>query len=200
MKKTILAISMAALAQAYAPSSSAAVLDFETLGHAGDWTADAGFVYLEKGFQLDNLTANFPFATWGSNSSFFTGSTALMNDNDAGLTRLTQAGNGAFALYSIDLAAMYPSATEDGVDVTFTGIRTDSSTVTQTFHVLDGAPQTFSFGSFTNLAAVSWTNDAMYHQFDNINVAAVPEPSSYALFLVGLGLMALVARRRAPFH
>ena len=37
----------------------------------------------------------------------------------------------------------------------------------------------------------------MYHQFDNINVAAVPEPESYAMFLAGLGLLGFAARRRA---
>lgn len=196
MKKTILALSLAALAQGFALPSAAAVVDFESLAHADDLITDAGWTYIEKGFQFDNLST-FAFATWGNQSLFFNGSTALMNDNDAGLTRLSQVGNGAFALYSVDLSVTYPNLTEDGVDVSFTGIRNDSSTVTQTFHVLDGAPQTFSFAGFTNLASVRWTNTASYHQFDNINVAAVPEPETYALMLAGLGLIGFAARRRA---
>lgn len=195
MKKPLLALAVAALTQGYALSSSAAVLDFESLSHADELITDAGFLYTEAGFQLANLS-DYGFVTYGNQNLFYSGSTALINDNDAGLTKLTQVGNGAFALYSVDLVGMYPGFTEDGVDVTFTGLKTDGSVLTQSFHVLDGAPQTFSFAGFTNLASVSWTNDAMYHQFDNINVAAVPEPESYAMFLAGLGLMGFIARRR----
>jgi hypothetical protein len=31
---------------------------------------------------------------------------------------------------------------------------------------------------------------------DNVTVTAVPEPETYALFMAGLGLMGLIARRR----
>ncbi len=195
MNKTLLALAVAALAQGYAQVASAAVLDFETLSHADELMAEAGHSYLEDGFVLSNLS-EFSFVTYGTQNPFFSGSTALINDNDAGETRLAQSGNGAFALYSIDLAAMYPGYAEEGVDVTFAGLKMDGSLVTQTFHVADGAPQTFSFSNFNNLASVSWNNDAMYHQFDNINVAAVPEPEGYAMFLAGLGLMGAIARRR----
>lgn len=197
MKKTLLALAVAALTQGYTLTSSAAVLDFESLSHADELVADAGHVYSEDGFVLSNFS-DFGFASYGTLNPFFSGSTALFNDNDAGYTTLVQAGNSAFALYSIDLAAMYPGFAEDGVDVTFAGMKTDGTLVTQSFHVLEGAAQTFSFSDFTNLAYVSWTNDAMYHQFDNINVAAVPEPESYAMFLAGLGLMGAIARRRMP--
>lgn len=196
MKKTLIALGVAMLAQGYALQSSAAVLDFESLAHADDQLADAGWVYLEEGFKLENASAN-AFSTWGSLSPFFSGSTALMNDNDGGLTTLTHASNSAFSLYSVTLSTMFPGISEDGAQVTFSGLRQDNSTVSQTFNIADGAAQTVSFASgFTNLAVVTWTNDASYHQFDNITVAAVPEPETYAMFLAGLGLLGLVARRR----
>lgn len=198
MKKTLLALAVAALTQGYALSASAAaatVIDFESLSHADDGVASAGYVYVEDGFRLTNLS-DFEFSTYGSDNLFYSGSTALINDNDGGFTLLTKVGRGAFSLYSIDLATIAPYYTEDGADITFLGVRLDNTTVTQTFHIADGATQTFSFTDFTNLATVSWTNTAMYHQFDNINVAAVPEPENYAMLLAGLGLMGFVARRR----
>ena len=41
------------------------------------------------------------------------------------------------------------------------------------------------------------TSDSYGSSLDNIQVSAVPEPSSYALMFGGLGLMGFVARRRA---
>lgn len=198
MKKTILAIAVALCVQTFALESSAATLTFESLASA-DGNFAVGTIYTEAGFELDDVTTTaYGFSTWGSANPFFSGSTALMNDNDAGITKLTQVGGGAFKLASIDLTVMYPGLTGDGaVAVTFTGTKMDHSTVTATFDVNDGAPQTFSFSGFTNLSSVTWSDNATYHQFDNINVAAVPEPETYAMLLAGLGLMGFVARRRA---
>ena len=198
MKKTILTFAVAMFAQGYAVQASAATLTFESLASADD-NFSVGTSYTESGFKLDDITttSNFGFATWGSTSPFFSGSTALMNNNDAGLTKLTQVGGGAFQLNSVDLTVMYPGLTGDGaVAVTFAGTKLDGSIVTQTFSVNDGAPQTFTFSGFTNLSQVTWQDSATYHQFDNINVVAVPEPESYAMFLAGLGLMGFAARRR----
>jgi hypothetical protein len=198
MKRTILALAVALCAQGFAVQASAATLSFESLASADDNTS-VGRTYVEQGFKLDDITMTsaYGFATWGSSNMFFSGSTALMNNNDAGITRLTQVGGGAFNLASVDLTVMYPGLTGDGnVAVTFTGTKLDNSTVMQSFNVNDGAPQTFTFTGFTNLASVSWADNATYHQFDNINVAAVPEPETYAMFLAGLGLMGFVARRR----
>ena len=197
MKKTVFALAVAALLGASA-QASATTLTFDALSAADDNFA-VGTSYVEQGFQFDDLTpAAYGFAAWGSLSPFSTGSTALINNNDGGLTRLAQVGGAAFNLVSIDLAAMYPGLTGDGaVTVTFTGTRADHSTVTQSFAVNDGAPATFAFSGFSNLTAVTWSNDAMYHQFDNIHVAAVPEPESYAMFLAGLGMFGFMARRRS---
>ena len=184
------------LSAGFAGQASAVVIDFESLGQTGDSAVSVGSVYVEDGFALSNFGIN-EFSVWGASSPFSTGSTALMNDNDNGETTLVGIGNQAFNLYSIDLATMYPGYTEDGVDVTINGVKTNGSLVTQTFHVTDGLPQTFSFSGFTNLAYVGWTNGAMYHQFDNINVAAVPEPEGYAMFLAGLGMLGFMLRRRA---
>lgn len=50
-----------------------------------------------------------------------------------------------------------------------------------------------SFASSVTVSAVLLTSGKLY---DNLTVAAVPEPESYAMVLIGLGLMGFVARRR----
>ena len=197
MKKTLIAATLAAASLGFAAQASAAVLDFESLTH-DDEIAYVGYSYEEDGFLVSNLnTSGFDFSVWGSSSMFFTGSTSMMNDNDAGVTQLTQLGGGLFSLSSITLATAFPYLTEDNVSVTFIGTLGNGSTVSQTFSVADGAAQVFSFdASFTSLASVNWTNEAMYSQFDDINVAAVPEPESYAMLLLGLGVLGAAARRR----
>ena len=196
MKKQRIALLAAGFLLAGASAAQAAVLDFETLARADASVTDVGYSYSESGFTLSNLMAGgFAFASYGSLNAFYSGSTSLINDNDGGLTRLTQNGGGAFRLTSIDLAELYGFGS---TSVSFIGTKTDGSTVSQTF-TLDGVAgaQTFTFGrNFTNLTSVQWSNDADYHQFDNIAVAAVPEPEIMAMFLSGLGLLGLMTRRR----
>jgi len=82
------------------------------------------------------------------------------------------------------------------VDVTFVGTIFGGGTVSQTF-TFDGAPlvqQTFNFTGFTNLEKVEWMQDFPYHQFDNIVVSAIPEPTTG--LMVGLSLLGAAALRR----
>lgn len=60
------------------------------------------------------------------------------------------------------------------------------------FTVTAGAGQVLQFG-FSNVAT-NYAGSAIY--YDNISLAPVPEPSSYALMLAGLGWLGLAARRR----
>jgi hypothetical protein len=197
MKKTILALVLAAAAQGFAMQASAAVLDFESLSSVED-NLNVGLSYVESGFRLDDVggSSAFGFATWGTSNMFYTGSTALMNNDYDALTQLTAVGGGNFNLNAMDMAVMFPAIQPDGVDVTFTGTRFDNSTVATTFHVADSGVQNFTFSGFTNLTKVTWSANSNVAQFDNINVAAVPEPETYAMFLAGLGLMGFMARRR----
>lgn len=196
MKKLLFPLLAAVALQCHAVSASAAVMDFESLAHADDQIADVGYSYSEDGFLLSNLMSEgFPFATYGTLNEFFSGSTALINDNDAGLSQLTRQDGGAFNLQSIDLAELYGYASS----VSFIGTKVNGVTVSASFD-LDGqaGAETFTFGTdFTNLSSVTWANNADYHQFDNISVSAVPEPASIAMLMAGLGLLGAIGRRRS---
>ena len=195
MKKKGIQILLGALALVGAAcTAQAALIDFESLAHDDDQIADHGAIYEEKGFRLTN-TGAYPFATYGSAlEGLYIGSTALINDNDGGTTVLTSMDGGLFRLNSIDLAELF--AMEESFSVTFTGLYQDGTSVSQVF-TLDGlyGAETFLFNTaFTNLVSVSWLQSEYFHQFDNINVAPVPEPSTVVLF--GAGLLTLAAARR----
>lgn len=200
MKKTVLTLLLAASLQGFSALAAASpvVIGFDSLMQDNDQTNEIGNVYRESGFEFSNLSNPFSFASFGTQNPFFNGSTALFNDNTDGQTRLSQIGGGLFSLSSITLSTLAPGYTEEGTSVTFTGLLATGGSVMQSFNVADGAAQTFSFSpNFSNLSAVTWSNEANFHQFDNITVAAVPEPETYALMLSGLSLVAFAARRRS---
>lgn len=200
MKKTVLTLLLAASLQGFSALAAASpvVIGFDSLMQDNDQTNEIGNVYRESGFEFSNLSNPFSFASFGTQNPFFNGSTALFNDNTDGQTRLSQIGGGLFSLSSITLSTLAPGYTEEGTSVTFTGLLATGGSVMQSFNVADGAAQTFSFSpNFSNLSAVTWSNEANFHQFDNITVAAVPEPETYALMLSGLGLVAFAARCRS---
>ena len=200
MRKTVLTLLLAASLQGFSALAAASpvVIGFDSLMQDNDQTNEIGNVYRESGFEFSNLSNPFSFASFGTQNPFFNGSTALFNDNTDGQTRLSQIGGGLFSLSSITLSTLAPGYTEEGTSVTFTGLLATGGSVMQSFNVADGAAQTFSFSpNFSNLSAVTWSNEANFHQFDNITVAAVPEPETYALMLSGLGLVAFAARRRS---
>ncbi|MGV6848722.1 MAG: hypothetical protein ACWA5A_10120 [Marinibacterium sp.] len=153
--------------------------------------------YFEKGLTLTS-SSNFGFASIGSSTSLYTGSSALLNNAANGVTTLSHVGTGLLEMKSITLSELFASGGSS--TVTFTGTIQGGGTVQQSF-TLDGTfgNETFTFSSaFTGLTSLSWTQVSPYHQFDDIMllVAAVPAPASGLLGLTGLGAIAWLRRRR----
>lgn len=173
-------------------AAQAVIIDFQSLEQNNSVPNNVGFTYTEDGFTLDNLSIA-PFAFFGTQESRYLGSTALFNDTSDGITRLTQNGGGLFDLNSIQLTSLNGN---NSVTVNFTGTKADSSTVSQAFttDAILSTLETFTFNSsFTNLVSVQWIQAFPFHQFDNINVTPVPEPSAI-LGLLGLGLLGIVSQ------
>jgi hypothetical protein len=177
-------------------AANAVVIDFEELAVSGA-VGDVANGYTTQGFTFTS-TLSVPewqgeaFAVWGSSSIFYAGSTALFNNFDAEKTTMTM-GGGAFNATSIDLTSLF---LDSGSSINFTGTRANNTTVTNILTITDPvAFQTFNFTGMTNIVKLSWDQFDPYHQFDNINVSAVPEPASLAA--LALGGLALIRRKRA---
>ena len=109
-----------------------------------------------------------------------------------------------FDLISVDLAE-YSTVVPDAVTVHFIGYRLDGSIVTQDFTtdgIIDGTGplvdfQTFHFGpEFSNLSRVEiptfpWSLD---------NLVVVPEPGTWSLIILGVGVAIVLFRRGRRGH
>jgi len=100
-------------------------------------------------------------------------------------------------LMTFSLAGNHRGYGPDVVDVTF-----GSSTATYTLYSDDPfAPYTLAFtAGASGPVSFSFHNqggDNVGAILDNVSIAAVPEPETYAMLLGGLGVMGLIARRKA---
>jgi len=195
-------------------SANADTISFSSLSQSGTGSTSEGNTYTQQGFTFaDQLNGDGDgLSVWQASSpnlpSLNTADTSLFEFYAGSTTRLTEAGNVAFTLDSIDLAQYYDLETAGTFNVSFTGTFADSSTVSQTFTVnrFTGTPllQTFVFSGFVNVVQVDFTQGVAVsgnaYQFDNLVVApsgsAVPEPSSLAMFCGGLAFLILLSRRK----
>ncbi|MGV6848723.1 MAG: hypothetical protein ACWA5A_10125 [Marinibacterium sp.] len=186
------ALSLAAIA--IGSTANAALIDFESLASPTDTSVAT---YTEDGYTFTSSAVS-GFASWGSTSPHNTGSTALFNNSFIGATTTMDAGGQAFTVKAINLSELFSFGGTS--DVTFTGSLNGGGTVQQTF-TLDGVfgNETFAFSNvFTDLVALSWTQNATFNQFDNIRASldAVPLPAGGALLLSALGAGAFLRRRK----
>jgi len=129
---------------------------------------------------------------------------------------LTPGSVGTFALNSLDLAGLIGGGgfqQSDKLSIQITGVKLDGTEVVakQSFSLSAGSFVTFGsqyFSGFTGLRSVKFSGtgkdpltglgSARYAGVDNVSltITPVPEPETYALLLVGLGVVAAVTRKR----
>ena len=120
------------------------------------------------------------------------------------MTLLTRTGGLPFSLDAISLAPLNvgPYAHNDfgpEENLTFVGITPRGGIVSDTINVLGSSysPINYSFGTtFSDVVSVFWVQDRVV-QIDSIRVAAaVPEPSTWAMMVLGFGGVGFIAYRR----
>ncbi|MBA5690421.1 NF038120 family PEP-CTERM protein [Rugamonas apoptosis] len=164
----------------------------------------------------DPTTCTVAACPVGNNSMYYLGL------NDGGLN-IHRTDASAFSLHGLDYAFLAPIGGLHNFSygqLMLTGTAVGGGTVRATFdfplqngagnYVFGGAPLNAAFGqtklSGLNISACMFDNSGNCYnpadnqaQFaiDNLNVSAVPEPSAYAMLMLGLGGVAFAARRRA---
>ncbi len=182
-----------ALAAGASAQAGTIQLTFESLAHGGNTLASHGTSYEESGFRLELNGGEF--GTWGTESVAYPGSTALVVPTVGSVVTLTAVGGGAFDLLSMQIAKRDTAGSIFPVNVTFTGTKSDLSTVTATFNgtVSGVLLQDFNFpATFTDLVEVQWQG-SQPHQVDNITL--IPAPSAGAVLMLAAGGLARRRRR-----
>lgn len=174
-------------------SAQATLIDFESTGTPGNYNA---LNYEIDGFVFNNTLDNIDIsagAPWAGHGPAYSGSFAALN-NYGGAGEITKAGGGTFSFESLWLKSWYNNVATgtisgwlNGAQVgSVSGVRNTSWTqFTGNFASIDKLR--IDFGNYFLMDDIS---------LNSANVSPVPEPETYAMLLVGLGLMGGMARRR----
>ena len=164
----------------------------------GAWTLNASLYQEASGYQLAATSGNRVLYNWSYDSAAKRNSFSV-----------TSANNGLFDFTSANMIAAW----RDGLIVEVVGFKGGQELYKTTLTLnAFGSPETksFDFYGIDKLTISSWGGvaHAGYHPLhagglqvviDDMNlthVAAVPEPSTYAMMFAGLGALGLMVRRR----
>ncbi|UUR08894.1 PEPxxWA-CTERM sorting domain-containing protein [Sphingomonas glaciei] len=179
----------AAVVQPDHPSGSTILTFEEVPPYFENQVSTQGYTFTSAGNCCAYAWSQDPTARNGWEYLMYTRHAETMRAVDGSLFSVSSfdAAIGAYAKYSEYLLLL-------------TGLRADGSTVTTNISI-GSSYQSFTLSGFDNLSALTFshpTNDpGMYVKIDNLAVsAAVPEPSTWALLLLGFGLVGGSLRRR----
>ncbi|UJP04413.1 MAG: PEP-CTERM sorting domain-containing protein [Nitrosomonas sp.] len=208
MKKTTL--TLLAAATLVSGNANALIIDFEGF-KPGDISIHNGGEHPNQNTPING----FFFNTYGHYDNSWTNSMLSLYPsylNFNGTQHLSffpgvqMAYAGTFSLHSFDM-----KISKSGKDYTVIGTTIDNNIITQTININHTNVAHYEFSGFDNLTKLfvvfgdgtstsfSEETDLSSGYIDNFNLSAtsfVPEPSTYAMLLAGLGLMGGVFRRK----
>ena len=194
--KMVLTLLAAAAAAVSAPALAATtVLDFN--GHSNT-------IYetpvVQSGFQLGNVAGDEQHFHFIDSTQFglaSNGTSVLLNDRNTSIF-LRAANGSAFSLSSVDVAAAFNNSPATSLTISgfFNGLLTGSLTIANL-----GGFQTVATSGFLNVDRVVFDGLGGGGGFELDNVAlsaasAVPEPATWAMMLLGFGLIGASLRTR----
>ena len=191
--KTILAASLLGIAGLGQANTA---VNFAPLTSYYDGTAGDGATYLEGGLTFTSPACGLKnWGTWRDWNADPTG--AVLYDNYASAVTIAKTAGGTFTLVSFDFADLF----NDGSGGPMAFSYTDSGLHITTL-ILDNqiGLQAFVF-NFSGLTSFSIGSNGTFFQLDNVvvdGVAAVPEPTTCALLIVGLAAIGVMAHRIKP--
>lgn len=170
-------------------SAQATTIDFESTGtlngyNALDYAID-GFVFNHT---LDNIDIGAG-APWSPTGPAHSGRYAALN-NYSGSGEITRQGGGTFSFQNMWLKGWYNTP----YTVTVTGLLNG----VQVGSISGAVGETWSnyAGNFSSIDTLRISTNGYFLMDDvSLNVTAVPEPETYAMLLMGLGLLGGMARR-----
>lgn len=192
------------------PAAQAATNLIQNGGFDGSGVGTDSFAYANSFHAALGTVPNWIFADGtgiANNSSAWGGAAASQvvafvqsydgfTSNSPTISQTFSSSSSAFAV-SFDAAqrASYGgieslNVTLDGLTAAFTPVGGTLATYSYVFTGLTGGSHTLTFHG------VNPTQNDSSLFLDNVNVAAVPEPESYAMLLAGLGLIGSIVRRR----
>jgi hypothetical protein len=151
-------------------------MNFQKAEHVDAGIQSEGPIYAEGDFVIVQGEGEpNPLSTFGTQHGLYPGSTALFNNTINGTITLyslstTEEYAEPFNIHSIDLSNLNGGGP---ATVHFTGKKASGGTVAQAF-TLPGSGNglhTFNFTGFHDLISLTWTQEAPFHQFDNLVVS-----------------------------
>ncbi|SNS78417.1 PEP-CTERM protein-sorting domain-containing protein [Sphingomonas laterariae] len=206
-KSPLMAAALAAAAIGTAPAAHATIIDFDNF--TGSYSTGA---YEEDGYRLSvAICSNICFKAVDAANSIDADGTSVVRSGGATSISVERSDGAAFRFGSMDFGKTLVDTTPP---------YTHSSTYEFTFSLTDGTQQkeyftflhngsspiathTASFASLADKDITKFTfrNQSSAGQFDNIvlnDVAAVPEPATWAMMIGGFGMVGGALRRRRP--
>jgi hypothetical protein len=205
MKKIVIAAVLAA--SSFLSAHAASITGLVNTGTFASGAQDTHYSLNGTGYGYVSNDTDWPINPWIANTSTSKWITPTASQGES----LDPTTNGTYSwTLSFDLTGYNAStasftgqfAADNGATVKLNGSvigTSDSFTSYSSFAALSGFKAGVNTLEFvvTNYAQGSGNPTGLRVEFLQSNVAAVPEPETYAMLLAGLGLMGGIARRRA---
>ena len=183
-----------------ASSAQASVVTFDDQTFSGIQARSGTFS--DQGLRFDNFFLNTIAGNFSPNG-VKNGTNFLIFDSANDPLTVSTSDKSAFSLSSLDLGLSYYASFSPAI-ATITGYFANGGTITEDVSLNSSSFKSFSFSGFIDLSSVTVTTTSPgytgYAALDNVKftefTAAVPEPSTWAMMILGFAGIGFMAYRR----